>query len=296
MLRRTLSVLTPALFALPLLLTPTSQLYADDNVYSGIECKFLDDLDHYANETQQMGDVRYDPIYGMGNAADDMKGTNPTSQDYSMRVLCPLPPLDAEEDEVVVSVIDATLNDDVGCQIAACVSGIGQGTTGYGLGSCAYGQIVATRHSDNPADGYTNGASGPDYIPPVPAVPAVPATATTPMIPAIPGIPSPNPGAGPGAAHVTQNVDFLTFNRMNDNGMINTGIPALPNVNAGAVRVPFAALLGDQSTTAGPMPFKAHTSYHLECTIPEASTGALAGGSTTDGISYIQRYAVMEKP
>ena len=33
MLRRTLSVLTPALFALPLLLTPTSQLYADADMH-----------------------------------------------------------------------------------------------------------------------------------------------------------------------------------------------------------------------------------------------------------------------
>ena len=46
MLRRTLTALTPALFALPFLLTPASQVYADadgmTSVYSGLECRHLD--------------------------------------------------------------------------------------------------------------------------------------------------------------------------------------------------------------------------------------------------------------
>ena len=73
MLRRTLTVLTPALFALPLLFTPTSQVYADadmdKSVYSGLECKYLNS---YAMEGQMMagGDVVYDNRLGIGNSAE----------------------------------------------------------------------------------------------------------------------------------------------------------------------------------------------------------------------------------
>ncbi len=262
MLRRTLTILTPTFFALSVLLLPASQVHADDNVYSGLECQYQQ-ADSFANEGQEMkdGDVVYDKIHGIGNLASDTYGTNPAEENYSMRVTCPLPPLDRDTQYVVVSVVDSTRNDDVSCQIFSCTPGIGGGETGIGLGSCRGGGLVATRHSNNPADGYTNSASGPEAD-------------------------MGNPEAGPGAAHVTQNADFLTFNRLNDNGMRNNRLPERPEVGAGALRHPFVSI----HSSPGTLPD--HTTYVLECTIPERST-ALAT-STTEGISYIQSYSVLD--
>ena len=233
------------------------------------------------------GDVVYDPVYGIGNNAEDTRGTDPVRQDFSMNVTCPLPPLDRGMDAVVVSVIDSTRNDDVACEIMACTPGIGGGETGTsgGLGKCAGGGLKSTRYSNNATDGYANTASGPDYIAPIPEIPAIPIPPTA----AVPAIPSPNPGAGPGADHVTQNADFLTFNRMNDNNRTNDAIPAPPDVGTGALRHPFVSL-HPTPTVAGPMPDL--TTYVLTCTIPERAVAH--SNSTTEGISYIQSYSIIQ--
>jgi hypothetical protein len=279
MVQRTLT----ALFSLAVLILPASQLYADDNVYSGVECKYIDS---FADEGQMMvgGDVSYHPVYGMGNLAPDDRGGTPLASDYAMGVICPLPPLDIERDMVVVSVIDSTRNDDVACEIKACTPGIGGGETGTsgGLGQCESGGLKSTRYSNNGTDGYANTASGPDYILPIPGTPA------TPTMAAVPGIPSPNPGAGLGADHVTQNADLLTFNRLNDNNRLNDTIPEPPDVGTGALRHPFVSL-HPTPNVAGPMP--GLTVYLLECTIPERATAHV--NSTTQGISYVQSYSVL---
>ena len=151
MLRRTLIVLTPALFALPLLLTPTSQVYADadmmGSVYSGLECKYLDS---YAVEGQMMagGDVVYDSRLGIGNNAPASRpGANGVSAEdavYRMSVGCPLPAL-TETDTVAVAVIDATVFDDVTCRVQSCVAGLGVGQHGVGADmACTNGSIVST--------------------------------------------------------------------------------------------------------------------------------------------------------
>lgn len=161
MIRRILTVLTPALFALPLLLAPTSQVYADadgiTSVYSGLECKYLMS---YATEGQREmngvgmglsmmgGDVFYHPRLGIGNAAersreeDDPRNPDPSprpgidpppgdTKQYRMTVACPLPSL-MDGAEVAIAAIDGTVFDDVTCRVQSCVAGIGVGEGGEG--------------------------------------------------------------------------------------------------------------------------------------------------------------------
>ena len=156
MLRRTLAVLTPALFALPLLLTPASQVYADadmdGSVYSGLECKYLDS---YADEGQMMagGDVVYDSRLGIGNRRSRMD-----TQDgvYNMSVACPLPSLkgddpmtpENEADMVAVAVVDGTVHADVTCWIETCRAGIGLGPNGQGGCNGNYMSGKSTNYTD----------------------------------------------------------------------------------------------------------------------------------------------------
>jgi hypothetical protein len=177
MLRRTLTVLTPALFALPLLLTPASQLYADadmdDSVYSGMECKYLDS---YAMEGQMMdeGHVVYDNRLGIGNragrtldeatpeniapgtpeipakpatsttlATPAIPATPPPgdTRQYRMKVGCPLPSLE-NGGTVIVGVIDGTVFDRIECQARSCV--VGLGLLSGGEGGCVKSNLATT--------------------------------------------------------------------------------------------------------------------------------------------------------
>jgi hypothetical protein len=177
MLRRTLTVLTPALFALPLLLTPASQLYADadmdDSVYSGMECKYLDS---YAMEGQMMdeGHVVYDNRLGIGNragrtldeatpeniapgtpeipakpatsttlATPAIPATPPPgdTRQYRMKVGCPLPSLE-NGGTVIVGVIDGTVFDRIECQARSCV--VGLGLLSGGEGGCVESNLAMT--------------------------------------------------------------------------------------------------------------------------------------------------------
>ena len=156
MLRRTLAVLTPALFALPLLLTPASQVHADadmdGSVYSGLECKYLDS---YAMEGQMMdgGDVVYHSRLGIGNNAPRSRdeatpmatdGTGDTRQ-YRMKVGCPLPSFEEMEGgTVIVGVVDGTVFDDVTCYVKSCVVGLGILSGGEG-GCIGEDKMVSTR-------------------------------------------------------------------------------------------------------------------------------------------------------
>lgn len=155
MLRRTLTVLTPALFALPLLLTPASQVYADadgmNSVYSATECK----VDANAQWT---GDAHYLTSYS-SPPAPNLKGiTNMARSDDSLSrdavvVNCPLPVLDPTMDSVVVTIVDGTAQDNVACRLRACDGGVGVGDAGT-TGSCV-DSIWRVSTSANSADGYT---------------------------------------------------------------------------------------------------------------------------------------------
>ena len=175
MLRRTLTALAPVLFALPLLLTPTSQLYADgdsmSHTYAGSECKFVetiwDDMGQmplrgYAMEGQEMaaGHVVYQSRLGIGNNASRMGTPN---GDYNMFVSCPLPSVDMG-DQVIVAVIDGTVFDDVTCRIQTCRTGIGIGAAGSG--ACTGGDSVSTSAAITPAGATANTgvAQGANYI------------------------------------------------------------------------------------------------------------------------------------
>ena len=160
MLRRTLTVLTPALFALPLLLTPTSQLHADDNRYSGSECEYRETRWNAATAAEEMsyahpgitatgGDVVYHPALGIGN---DAPSDRTPAGNYLMFVRCPLPPLMTGQ-QVVVAIIDNTPEDDVSCRIQSCAPGIGIGTAGE-YTNCNQSPDVGS-NSANASDGYT---------------------------------------------------------------------------------------------------------------------------------------------
>ena len=263
MLRRTLAVLTPALFALPLLLTPTSQLYADADgmasVYSAMEC--IVDEDH---PTPSNGQALYRTNYGPGRYQDsqsppadpvpNLKGiTNiePSTGHASNRVIvnCPLPRLD-KDDMVVVTIVDGTAQDDVVCRLRACDGGVGIGSAGT-TGGCEESRWLAS-NSSNGNDGYT---------------PVVP--------PAKP------------YNYVSTDLDFLTFN-----------YPTAIGTNSISAFVAAVGMLG----TSQPKSNLTHpelnpVDFSLVCVIPAQDTNQVTAGPgragiNTYGYSYIQSYEV----
>ena len=259
MLRRTLTALTPALFALPLLLTPTSQVYADadmaTSVYSGLECKYLEtrwepDGDDgklgrtvrgHAMEGQEMhamGDVVYHSRLGIGNDASRMDTPN---GDYQMIVGCPLPSLGGD-DKVAVAVIDGTVFDDVTCRIQSCVAGIGVGPSGEG--ECADGAMRSS-HVANATPGHT----------------------TQPE------------------KYITQNVDWLTLPAPMPPDHMTKGDRQQPQVGHGAVWSHLLCTLPEQDDVSPEAP-------DLEDDEEPMDVGSNQG---TQGISYIQSYYVCDE-
>ncbi len=156
MIRRTLTALTPALFALPFLLTPASQVYADadgmSSIYSATECKV--DAD---NDEGRTGDARYRTNYNPGGPVPNLKGITNMSDSGDVVVNCPLPHLDpggdGDLDPVTVTIVDGTAKDNVSCSLRACDGGVGTGRAGT-TGRCTQ-SLWRSSNSDNYADGYT---------------------------------------------------------------------------------------------------------------------------------------------
>ena len=253
MLRRTLSVLTPALFALPLLLTPASQVYADadgmTSVYSGLECKYLETrwdadpdsptyqttLRGHATEGQEMagGDVVYHTRLGIGNGRSEM---DTPGRKYQMIVGCPLPSL-MYGDEVAVAIIDGTVHDDVSCRIQSCVAGIGVGPSGEG--ACEDGDMRSS-HVANATPGHT----------------------TQP------------------AKYITQNVDWLTLPAPMAPDHMSKGDRHEPQVDHGKAWSHLLCTLPEQDDVSPEAP-------DLE------GDEEMNTNQGTQGISYIQSYYVM---
>ena len=296
MLRRTLTALTPALFALPFLLTPASQVYADGahggmgDVYSATECKvdikasnhpdpmgIREHLQMDAPSGMMVGGAQYNTMYNRGGSTDapNLKGITNTARStdswyggdavdekLAIVVNCPLPVLDLTADSVVVTVVDGTAQGNVTCRLRACDGGVGVGGAGT-TGACVdslFGNMLPLGPLSSNAHNWKD-----DYSPIVPP--------------------------GDQDDHVSDDVDFLTFNHKTARGT-NEPMAVDTNVTPPAI-ITFAdavGMLGSSNSLAHPglNPID----YSLVCSIPEQDVNQEMAEINTFGYSYIQSYAV----